>query len=102
MAKLKFNIVKVPLTNEEKLERVKEYNNFGFEQIDENEFVKQDIYDEYIDLKCLNCGYEERAEADIILECFNPREEDYPISYCPNCNKSKQVPKDIYNQIKAK
>ena len=56
---------------------------------------------EYIDLKCLKCDYEEKVEADIVLECFNPRFSDYPISYCPNCNKPKQVPLDVYNQIKA-
>ena len=100
MAKLKFNIVKVPLTDEEKRQRALEYNEFEFGNIDVEEFVKREIYEDYIDLKCLNCGYEERAEADIVLECFDYKNEDYPISYCPNCNKPKQVPKDIYNQLK--
>lgn len=100
MAKYKFEIVKVLLTKKEKLERVRDYNEFAFEKIDEKEFVNKEIYDEFIDFKCLKCGFEERAEADIVLECFNPKDEDYPTSYCPNCNRLKMVPKDIYNQIK--
>lgn len=100
MAKLKFGIVRVPLTTEEKRQRAEEYNEFEFGHVDVDEFVKKDIYDEYIDLKCLNCGFEERAEADIVLECFDSKHEDYPISYCPKCNKPKQVPKDIYLQLK--
>lgn len=102
MSKYKFNTIKIPLTVKQKKARAEEYNEFDVlpgEEIDVKEFIKRDIYEEYIDLKCLNCQYEERAEADIILECFNPRLHDYPISYCPNCNKPKLVPKDIFNQI---
>lgn len=100
MAKYKFEIIRIPLTKKQKRERALLYNEVEFDEIDVDEFVKQDIYDEFIDFKCLNCGYEERAEADIVLECFNPREEDYPISYCPKCDKPKMVPKDIYLKLK--
>lgn len=39
-----------------KLERVREYNEFEEENINEEEFAKRDIYDEYIDFKCLKCA----------------------------------------------
>lgn len=105
MNKYKFNTIKIALTESQKRARAEEFNEFDAipgEEIDVNEFIKQDIYDEYIKLKCLHCNYEETVEADIILECFNPRHEDYPISYCPHCDKPKLVPIDIYNQIKNK
>lgn len=104
MSKYRFNTVKVPLTVEEKRARAEEFNEFDAlpgQEVNVEEFIKKDIYEEYIDFKCLNCKYEERAEADIVLECFNSRYEDYPISYCPHCNKPKLVPIDVYNQIIA-
>ena len=99
MKNYKFNIIRVPLTIEEKRQRVLLYNEFEDEHVDVEEFIKQDIYDEFIDFKCLNCGFEERAEADIVLECFNPYREDYPTCYCVKCNKPKMVPIDIFHKL---
>lgn len=99
---MKFKIVRVPLTKEEKRQRAEEYNEFSFDHIDVEEFVNKDIYDEYIDMKCLNCGNEVRLEADILLECMEMNGDDYPVEYCSECDKPKLVPIDIYNQIKSK
>lgn len=96
--KYKFTIKKIPLTYEEKIERAEEYNYYEDENIDPKEFAKRDIYEEYIDFKCDKCGYEEVCEADIILECFVPEFEEYPVLICPKCNDGDFIPKDIYNQ----
>ena len=61
------------------------------------EFAKKEIYDETINLKCLNCHYEELNEdwAEI-KEMWNGI--NYPIMYCPKCNKPKFVPMDIWKK----
>jgi len=58
-------------------------------------------YIEVISMRCLECGYREEAEADIVLECFDPRREDYPCLICPHCGKGDLVPEDVYDQIKG-
>lgn len=100
---MKFTIKKVPLTIEQKRERVEFYNQYEeLDHVDVEEFIKKDIYDEYIDFKCLDCGAEHELEADIVLELFNPKYEDYPMLFCNDCNTGRFVPLDIYNLIKAK
>ena len=100
---MKFTIKKIPLTIEQKRERAESYNEFEeFDRVDVEEFIKKDIYDEYIDFKCLDCGAEHELEADIIFELFDSYYEDYPILICNDCNYGRFVPLDIYNQIKAK
>ncbi len=60
--------------------------------------LDKEQYMEYVELKCLNCDYQEEAPYDIIEECWESG--PYPISYCPHCNKPKLVPIDIYNKKK--
>ena len=60
------------------------------------EFIKRDVYDETIDLKCLKCFYEETdVDWEMIEEGWDG--EDYPILYCPKCGKPHFVPLDIWN-----
>lgn len=60
------------------------------------EFVKRDVYDETVDFKCLKCNYEEiNIDWEMIEEMWDGT--DYPILYCPHCNKPKFVPIDIWN-----
>lgn len=60
------------------------------------EFVKRDVYDETVDFKCLKCHYEEiNIDWEMIEEMWDGT--DYPILYCPHCNKPKFVPTDIWN-----
>ena len=57
MSKYKFNTIKILLTIKQKKARAEEYNEFDAlpgEEIDVKEFIKRDIYEEYIDFKCLN------------------------------------------------
>lgn len=70
--------------------------------VDVEEFIKKDMYAEYIDFKCLDCDAEHELEADIVFELFDPDYEDYPILICNDYNYGRFVPLDIYNQIKAK
>jgi hypothetical protein len=61
------------------------------------EFANREIYDETIDLKCLNCDYEElNQDYEEIEEMWDGI--DYPKLYCPKCGKGKFVPLDIWKQ----
>ena len=66
------------------------------------DFVKKDVYDEKITLKCLKCDYEETVPWDIVDETWDRDDSPYPISYCQRCDKPHFVPIDIYNQKKKK
>lgn len=62
-----------------------------------DEFVKREIYDETIDFKCLSCSHEEKnIDWEEIEEMWDGK--NYPIMYCPKCNKPKFVPIDIWNK----
>lgn len=90
------------LTDEEKRKRAIEFNEYALdiEKVDVDEFVKQEIFDETIELKCLNCGFQEEIDYDIVSECWDSFMSDYPVSYCPKCNIGDVVPLDVYNRIK--
>ena len=64
------------------------------------EFGKREIYDETISLKCLNCDAEFEEDFETIEEVWDERFQKYPTLCCPNCNKEKLVPIDIYNKYK--
>ncbi len=103
---LKFKTTKKTISYEEKINRAKDYNDFNnlkkgdIGYIEPAEFAKQDVYDEYVDFKCLDCGYEETIEGDIVFELFDEEFDDYPIFDCPKCNVGRFVPKDIFEKIK--
>jgi len=90
------------LTDEEKRKRAIEFNEYALdiEKVDVDEFVKQEIFDETIELKCLDCGFQEEIDYDIVSECWDSFMSDYPVSYCPKCNTGDVVPLDVYNRIK--
>lgn len=91
------------LTEDEKRRRAIEYNAFEIEDpINVEDFVKQEIYEETIVLKCLKCGFQEEIDFDYIAETWFESDKDpYPISYCAKCNQPKVVPLDVYNTIKS-
>lgn len=61
------------------------------------EFVKREVYDETIDLKCLKCSYEEHdVDWEMIEEGWNGI--DYPKLYCPKCGKPHFIPLEIWKQ----
>ena len=78
---MKFTIKKVPVSEEEKRDRAEFFAEDTGQYVDVEAFVKQDIYDEFIDYKCLNCKYEEELEADIVLEMFYPEFEEQRLVY---------------------
>lgn len=97
---MKFKIKKIPLTEEEKRQRAEDYIEDTGEDVDIEAFVKSDVFEEFVDFKCLNCNNEAELEADIVFELFFPEFEEYPILTCPKCGKDKFVPKDIYEKLK--
>jgi RNase P subunit RPR2 len=96
-----FNTIKRYLSDDEKRQRAEEYNEYAFDKVDVEAFIRKDIFDETIILKCLNCGFQEEVDYDIISEIWNEFQSDYPESYCANCNKPDVVPLDVYNRIKG-
>lgn len=61
-----------------------------------------DEYDlDLVDMKCLECDYEEESELDILLEFFDSKIFPSPVLTCPHCNHDLLVPKDFYDQIKG-
>lgn len=95
---MKFTIKKIPVSEEEKRERAEFFEEETGIHVDIEEFLKKDIYDEFIDFKCLSCKYQEELEADIVFELYFPEYEDYPILTCPKCGKDKFVPSDIHKE----
>ena len=93
---MKFTIKKVLVSEEEKIDWAEFFVGDTGQYVDVEAFVKQDIYEEFIDYKCLSCKYEDELEADIVLEMFYPEFEEYPLLTCPKCGKDKFVPLDIY------
>ena len=67
---MKFTIKKVPISKEEKRERAEFFIEDTGQSVDVEAFVNSDIYDEFIDFKCLKCNHEEELEADIGFELF--------------------------------
>lgn len=100
----KYSTIKRLLTLEEKQERIDFAKEWGELDIDEESFLRSDIYDEYVLMKCVSCDYEEKVEIDIIDELVAMYKMDYPELECPNCNKRKarMIPIDIYNEEKNK
>ena len=105
---LKFRTIKEPISYKEKIRRAKDFNLFNDlknddpNYLDHKEFALKEIYDEYIEFKCLDCGYEETIEGDIVFELFDEEFEEYPILICPKRDDGSFVPKDIYEQIKSR
>lgn len=100
-----FSTIKRPLSLAQKRQRAQEYNLFKepFEAaVDVEEFAKRDIFDETIILKCLHCGFQEEVDYELVEECWDPSDSDYPISYCIKCNQPEVVPLDIYLKLKKR
>lgn len=93
---MKFTIKKVPISKEEKRERAEFFVEDTGQSVDVEAFVNSDVYDEFVDFKCLKCNHEEELEADIVFELFFPEFEDFPVLTCPKCGKDTFIPKDIY------
>lgn len=96
----KFSTIKQHLTVEEKQERLNYAKEWGAYIPNESQFLEQDIYDEYVLMKCNKCGYEETIELDIVDELTDMYDLEYPMLECPQCNKRKacMIPIDIYNE----
>lgn len=93
---------KVPISEEEKRQRVRDYNEFENASIDEEEFVKRDIYDEYVELICLKCGHKDEIEYDLLLEMFEFDDYDIPELECPFCRGGTVIPSQFLDEYKRK
>ena len=106
MKKRRFSIIRELIPYEEKLKNVK-YNKEGIEfEIGIEKYLNTDIYEEYVNLKCVDCGYEEMVDYEIATEIMYYAGDDYPIMECVKCNSKRKVgqmvPVEIYNELKQK
>ena len=70
--------------------------------LDVKEFISQDIYEEFIEFECLDCGTEVTLEVEIVFELFDPDFEEFPVLICNDCHNGTIVPKDSYEEILKK
>ena len=103
-----FSTIKIKISDEEKKQRLEDYkyalkNVFYFgPQVDINDFMNRDIFDESVHLKCLSCGKKSVIEYDILEEMWDESVSDYPVLYCDYCGKENSVPIDVYHRLKLK
>lgn len=67
-------------------------------------YLNDDIYEEFVNFKCIDCGYEEMVDYEIATEMMYYAGDDYPIMDCVECSAKRKegqmVPIDIYNEMK--
>ena len=96
-----FNTIKRSLSRDEKKQVVNSHNKFGIPLPDNHtyqSFMKADIQDEFIIMKCCNCNNEEEVQADFVkayLEHYP--DQEYPEGICDKC-KGRTIPLDIYKE----
>lgn len=61
----------------------------------------KDFDTDLVDMKCLECDYEEEVPLDILLEFFDSSVDHAQTLTCPHCDEDLFVPKDVYDQIKG-
>ncbi len=102
MKKYPFTTIKKPVSEIEKRQRAEFYTDDTGFPVDVEAFVKKEIFDEYVEMKCLDCDYEETVDFDMLEEMMEFDDSDYPSLYCPSCNEGTMVPKDIHLKTKKK
>ena len=94
-----FNTIKRSLSREEKKQVVNSHNKYGLPLPDNHtyqSFMKADIQDEFIIMKCTKCNNEEEIQFDFVkayLEHYP--DQDYPEAICDKCG-GKTIPLDVY------
>lgn len=61
----------------------------------------KDFDTDLVNMKCLECDYEEEVPLDILLEFFDSSVDHAPTLTCPHCDEDLFVSKDVYDQIKG-
>lgn len=98
-----YTVIRKPVSMEEKEQR---YDNamsdpFYFGPRPERDaFLASEIFDDYVRFKCLKCGFEEDVEFEEIQWLLEEEDNDRFRTYCPQCNKPKWVPVDLYDKLK--
>ena len=68
MKRLNFRIIHQKVSEEEKKQRIKTFNEFTGSNITYEQLKDEPMYDDFIDMTCLKCKHSKIVEADIILE----------------------------------
>lgn len=96
-----FNTIKRYLTRDEKKQVVNSHNKFGIPLPDNHtyqSFMKADIQDEFIIMKCCGCNDEEEVQYDFVKAYLeNYPDQEYPEGICDKCG-GRTIPLDIFNE----
>lgn len=96
-----FGTVRVKVSLKEKKERVAnylEYNNSTYQKININEYLKADIYDEYVIMHCCDCHHEINFDINLVESLISIYGGDL-IMQCPKCKQYHLIPLDLYNNL---
>lgn len=98
---IKFNTIKRFLTRDEKKQIVNAHKKMNMplpDGYDYPSFMKADIEDEFIIMKCINCGDEHEIGYDVVEAYLDHyKDQKYPEGICKKCN-GKTIPLDIFDK----
>lgn len=96
-----FNTIKRSLSRDEKKRVVNSHTKYNIPLPDNHtyqSFMKADIQDEFIIMKCTKCGYEEEVQYDFVLAYLDHYpDQEYPEGTCEKC-QGTTIPLDIINE----
>ena len=61
-----------------------------------------EIFDEYVPLVCVKCGYKAEIEYDLLLELFEFSDVDIPELECDHCEGGTLIPSQFLEEYKSK
>lgn len=98
---IKFNTIKRLLTRDEKKQIVNAHKKMNIplpDGYDYPSFMKADIEDEFIIMKCINCGDEHEVGYEVVEAYLNHyKDQDYPEGICKKCN-GITIPLDCFEK----
>ena len=98
-----YTVIRKPVSMEEKEQRYDDAMSDPFyfgPRPERDAFLASEIFDDYVRFKCLKCGFEEDVEFEEIQWLLEEEDNDRFRTYCPQCNKPKWVPVDLYDKLK--
>jgi len=104
MIENQFKIKKVSVTDEEKREIAAYYLEKHSIPVDLDAYLKMEVYNGFLEMKCVKCDYFEDVDLDIIRDLYELGDDPYPVLSCDKCGHKRKsgylVPLEIYNSKK--
>ena len=103
-----FILINIPHSESEKKLMYKEYKESSkrYDPLSPmasyKDFISTPHFDDFIDMKCLNCGCEVRENFAYYFHLMEDDDTPFPIDTCPECMKNHLVPIDVHRHLKLK